>query len=414
MKHNERYSPESLEKGDEIDPKGKLFFGRRDYNLYHIRNCGTSIDTIRQLYKGTVKTLWLPRLDKCLEDQSTLDMIGLPWHVGRGGKISGYQYKLQSNEEGLVILFKNFYAKEEAEGTHLKIECSPKWISERGAEEIQKNLNLIANMFLEVPKPKGCAIHLAIDIQGWEPEKDFADKFVTRARTIRSYEGISEATFEGLASVAAIFGKGESYLFGKADSLQVAIYDKSKEIQISDKQDYFFRRWEIYTLGAFDKDQDVWRIEMRFHHNVLRELGRSQNLTFESFADIYEHLKDLWLYALTNNWLKDGSIYLHPFWQLIKEDAEFDHPPNGFYFHREKKKTESGTTVRNYGQIIGNLITVSARQGFKTTQVMRILKGMEIYYDLLSAYRSVHKSESDIREMVEKGLALRRIIGKAA
>ena len=74
----------------------------------------------------------------------------------------------------------------------------------------------------------------------------------------------------------------------------------------------------------------------------------------------------------------------------------------------------TGNTHKNYALIIGNLVSVCARHGMKTSQIMKQLKRLEMYDDLLSSYRAVGKTEADIREGVEKGLALRRLLGKAA
>ncbi len=47
------------------------------------------------------------------------------WSKGRIGRDSGYQYRLQNAEMGLILLIKNHNIKVDTLGSHLKIEVSP-------------------------------------------------------------------------------------------------------------------------------------------------------------------------------------------------------------------------------------------------------------------------------------------------
>lgn len=415
-KHHERYSVESLGNGEQ-DSKGKIFVsGMGMVDLSSLLIVGETVDTVRQLYKGKTKEYWVNRIEEALENRVILENnspAALPWTVSRMGKQSGYQYKLQNNEEGAVILYKSFYKEDDKEGAHLKIELSPKFIYSRGKKHIQQWLNLIASTLLESPKASGVAVHLALDIQGWVPSENLSELFVTRSRSVIDYRAIRESSIEDLSRVSVSYGNGESWLFGKSNSLQTAIYRKDIEIKVSDKEDHFHRVWDVHSMGVYDKEKPVWRVEARFHHQVVRELGLSQNEKFEDFLSVSEYLTDLWKYALKNNRLDMSPTYIDQAWQLFMEDPEFYHPSVGFFFKRAKKQS-AGNTVKNYGQIIGNLISVCARHHMKANQVYKQIKRLDVWDDLLSSYKSVGKSESDIIQMIEKGLCLRRLVGKAA
>ena len=417
-KMHQRYSLESLEKGDHQDPKGRIFISESEItDLTNIKILLTSIDTVKQLYTGIPKPEFLERLKALQEtDQrilSTPGPLGTQWHVGFAGKASGYQYKLQNNDRGVVILLKSFYKEEDKEGNHLKIELSPRFISERGAKEIQQQLDKIAKTLLVDSKAVGVAVHIAVDFQGWEMPDDFMSRFVTRTRIMQNRDAIQDLEFNTLSDVSVTYGQKQSYLFGKSNALQTAIYRKDKEIVVSDKEDYFHRQWDGYTFGDYDKEQPIWRIEARFHHQVIRELGNYQSLEINKFEEVVPHLADLWRYALQNNRLDHSRVYIDPVWQLLIEECRFDHPPSGFYFVR-KKKESLGNTAKNYALIIGNMITVCARKGYKTTHVMRELKKLAFYDDIVRSYIARGKSETELREQVEKALSLRRLIGKAA
>ena len=339
----ERYSASSL-KHSQKDRKGRIFvssLGMED--LSHVKVIGESVDTIRQLVKGKVRLSLLEQIEAILE--SNQDMMqapspfGLTWHVGYAGKHSGYQYKLQNNDEGIILLLKSFYTDKGKDWAHLKIELSPKFIVARGVKEIGGALKSISSACMEEGyRFNGCAVHLAIDVQGWEPSQDFGQRFVTRARATQNYQSIQNVTFESLSNVSVIYGNNESWLFGKSNSLQTFVYRKDVEIQVSDKQDHFYRQWDAYTFGDWDKEAPVWRIKERFHHQVVRELGASQGEELESWEQVAGYLADLWRYALTNNRLDNSSTYIDPVWQLFREEPNFYHPPVGYYFKRKKRK----------------------------------------------------------------------------
>ncbi|MDP3331229.1 MAG: hypothetical protein Q8Q40_06095, partial [Methylococcaceae bacterium] len=288
---------------------------------------------------------------------SLSDTIGSQkWHFTRMGKVSRYRYKLQNNDEGIVILFCSFFAKIEHPGQHLKIELSPHFITQRSVQKIWQRLHGqlgLSQNFLEDAEPKGCAIHLACDYQGYRLPDDFLFKFATRSRIIRSYDGMGSIDLSDLSESVATYGsknQAKNYLIGKAASMQFCLYDKSFEVVKSDKKDYFHREWNIYTLGEFDEKQTVRRIEARFHHSIIREIGLGMGKEFESFEEIAPYLTDIWRYGLEKNRLNldDRHEHLHPFWQLLMEDVEFTVPATGLVIVR-KKKQSSEPIAKNLG-----------------------------------------------------------------
>lgn len=89
--------------------------------------------------------------------------------------------------------------------------------------------------------------------------------------------------------------------------------------------------------------------------------------------------------------------------------------PSARRLTRQYKKDSVAPAAKNYGQIIGNIVSVCARRGYNTRQVMLQLKRLDFYDDLVKLYRDNGKGgEPALRETVEKALCLRRLIGKAA
>src|SRR3990167_5874712 len=90
---------------------GRVFFDQKtakitDLTKVRLLRCG--VDTVRQLYKGLIR----PEIMALFDNPGTLvDFAGQRWHSGRVGRDSGYQYKLQNADLGIILLVKNFNAK---------------------------------------------------------------------------------------------------------------------------------------------------------------------------------------------------------------------------------------------------------------------------------------------------------------
>ena len=102
-------------------PDGRVFFDSHtaiitDLTDVRLLRCG--VDTVRQLYRGLIR----PEIMCLFEKPGTMvEFADQIWHSGRVSKDSGYQYKLQNADLGIILLVKNFNAKIDAIGAHLKI-----------------------------------------------------------------------------------------------------------------------------------------------------------------------------------------------------------------------------------------------------------------------------------------------------
>ncbi|MEW6772181.1 MAG: hypothetical protein AB1330_12455 [Bacillota bacterium] len=414
---HQRYSVESLGM-DQPDPKGRLFFSDRGIrDLSGVSLLLASVDTVRQLYSGKLSfdlsaldgvNEWRPSDMPGVDRYDPASPLGQSWAVKRLGMASGYRYALMNRQEGLIILLGSYYRELDKEGAHLKIEVSPNFLSACGYEQVQLALDRIASFFLEKPKANGVAVHLALDVQGWEPGSDFLDRFVTRARAIKDFQGIQSVEFD-LASVAAVYGDGETLMFGRASSLQAAIYRKDKEIVVSDKADFFASRWG----DAWDQEAPVWRIEMRFHHNVVREIGQGMDQDLLTYAQVVPFLHDLWTYALTSHRLTQSKRLVDAAWQLFRDDADFSIPRTGIWIKRKKKETVA-SIGRNLAGALGNMITLWARTALPEKVIRHQLRSMFFYKELRQFYECRGWSEYDLFDHIGKQVRLRRLTHKVA
>ncbi|HIK98931.1 MAG TPA: hypothetical protein EYG13_05205, partial [Dehalococcoidia bacterium] len=124
----------------------------RGVNVVHF---GT--DTVRQLYRGSLHADILSLFDA----PGIVDFAGERWSAGRIGRDSGYQYRLQNADLGVILLVKSFHAQPDAPGPHLKIEVSPHCIRSQSPTELQTMMNRFADAVLVGAEPQQAAVHVA-------------------------------------------------------------------------------------------------------------------------------------------------------------------------------------------------------------------------------------------------------------
>lgn len=276
----ERFSIQSLAEG-RGDERGRLFLSSSgQVNLDRVRILHAGIDTVKQTYTGLPCQAEFDRLREAYVQGSgaTIHLGGHDWLVGAVGIDSGYRYKLQNNDLGAIVLFRSRHHKIDAIAPHLKIELSPHLIHEQGAEGSQRFMDNIAKHLLAKLEHQSCAVHLALDVQGWRPGRDFLQRFTSRSRTIYTADGIDRANLDQ-GSIAVGYGDLETITFGRPSSLQFTTYNKTKEAATRDKLDFWRGIWNSApgddpTESPYDPDQDVQRLEARFHQSVLSDYAR--------------------------------------------------------------------------------------------------------------------------------------------
>ncbi|QDF97684.1 hypothetical protein CJ010_14670 [Azoarcus sp. DD4] len=300
-------------------------------------------------------------------------------------------------------------------------------------------LGVLAGCFLERAVPSGVAVHLCVDVQGWEPAKDFQDTLITRARRSSVHSG-GNVSYMNMGEIASVFGNGQSYLFGSASTVQFAMYRKDVQAKAADKMDFWANVWsqapgESFDRSAYDPERPVWRLEFRFHHSVLADFGRGmaqdmdygfsfQSAVWAGLRGVCGHLQGLWAYGL-NSFRSErrvsarGARYYAPMWQFLLDDVRWS-CPDGDFAYRRVKKTPGVGNEKNLMLALGNLLSVYARNGFNATRAYACIKASGIYDDLYNYFekRAYFRlqcfQESDIYQFVEKALNLRVLQGRAA
>lgn len=404
------------------DPKGRFFFDQKlgrftDLSGVRLLRCG--VDTVRQHYEGLLR----PSLLALFGDKpGMVTFAGYRFHASRVGRDSGYQFKLQNADLGLILLLKNFNRKIDQIGPHLKIEVSPHAIAGRSPERLQDQLDHLAAAAMEHCQRKQCAVHIALDFQGWTPPDDFSARMHCKATTRRAFDGISRVEW---ADKAAVYGRGQSYMFGSAGACQFALYNKTAQARSIDKLDWWEREWrqnDSFDLGDpanYDPQQPVWRAELRFHHSVVQQfadgsciLGSADSIDTDSYAGLAPHLDGLWRYGLTNfNALSRPGI-IEPFWTLIRDDVRVDTGVDSLVDQTEYKrqyKTARGFSGKNVDLAVGNLVTLLARQGVGAKKGFEALKSLPVWPVIRDHYHARDMSERDIYLQIKERLEERTV-----
>jgi hypothetical protein len=397
-----------------VDPGTAAFV---DLSKVRLLRCG--VDTVRQLYRGLIRPEIMALFEK---PGAMVEFAGEIWHAGRVGRDSGYQYKLQNADLGFVLLIKNFNAKLEQIGPHLKIEVSPHAIDALSPERLQERMDYYAAAVMTHRERNQCAVHLALDLQGWTPPADLTARMHCRARANRDISGIKEIQW---TMEAATYGKGQSFLFGSAGGVQLGIYNKTLQARAHDKLDYWESVWR--RRDSFDaKDpenynpaQDVWRVELRYHHSVVQQFASGstdvktgQAIDTDSFAAFSAHLEGLWRYGMSQFKLLARPGYFEPIWTLLREDARVDLPVDSLVDETEYKryyKTSRGFSGKNVELFLGNFVSLLARERVGAKKAFETLKQWDCWPVIRDHYAAKDMTERDLYKHIKNLLEERHV-----
>ncbi|MFK7160847.1 hypothetical protein V6U78_07345 [Marinospirillum sp. MEB164] len=433
----DRTSLDSLFTENPIDGRGAIMLSSRgQVDTSSMKILASTVDTIRQLYVGIINPDRLSALeqaykghDNYVADDGTLYAVG-------GAMQGGYKYRIQSNDIGVIVMIKHRYHDPDAKAPHVKIELSPKLIQSLDPLEIQHYMDDLASYWLDDPQPTGCAVHMATDIQGWQPPHDLLNRFVCRSKRIASNSGISDFSIES-GQIATTYNYGQSMLFGTARSMQCAIYNKTAEALHRDKLDFWEAIWK--RLGgddpftsAYDPEKPVWRVEIRLHQSVIREFASGTlddtsrfnwlntrtgeligtNPELNRFIDIVPHLSGLWRKSMMSFRLDlDKGKLIDPFWQRLLQDPLYFDTEETLDYKRLKKTPGQGSE-KNIGLALGNLLSLYARNSFTSAYALHCLAQCGIWHEIQAYYESRGIGLAELKELIKQKLTQRRLLGR--
>ncbi len=423
-------------KAKKMDREGMLFAtGQKIYDLSNVKILHKGVDTLKYLYKGKVN-LETYQLIKDLYETTHSAIFGFAdqmWMLGSGGA-SGYRYRLQNNDLGIILFFGSKHIKIDEdcnlEGNHFKAELSPHFILAREAKEVDQFIDNLMKHFLTESNRPQLAVHLCADVKGWDIPQDFDHRLRTRAKRLMDYKGVSDYEFD-LSATSVTYGNMETITYGRANSLQFTVYDKTLANKKQDKVEFWEKIWKKQTNDNFEPyyqpGERVRRIEFRFHHTVVEQFSRTLatgtdsdgnpciwgNKKIRSFVELEQHLTGLWQYAAMSFRLDLTTEYIDPFWTVMIDDVEFLPLKPDLLYKREYKSPGTGSD-RNVIMAMANKLSVLVRRGMKKKDIFKTFKKDEIWPDIQAYYFNKGFNTEAIRDHIYQ-LADRRLLqGKAA
>ncbi|MFP6864075.1 hypothetical protein, partial [Pseudomonas sp.] len=305
---------------------------------------------------------------------------------------------------------------------HLKIEVSPHAIDSLSPERLQARLDFYASEVMTHVEINQCAVHLALDLQGWTPPADLVAQMHCRATTHRDITGINEINW---ATKSSTYGRGETSMFGSASGVQLCIYNKTEQAKATDKLDYWESVWKRRDSfddndpDNYDPEQPVWRVELRYHHSIIQQFASGsldvrtgQAIDTRSFAAFAGHLDGLWRYGLRQFKLLCRPGYFAPIWTLIREDVRVDLPVDSLLDDTEYKryyKTSRGFSGKNVELFLGNFVSLLARERVGAKKALDRLQAWECWPVIRDHYAAKDMSEYDIYQHIKKLLEERNV-----
>jgi hypothetical protein len=392
----------------ESSPMGSMFIDylgeKLDSSKLNVVHHG--LDTVRQLYDGELNKAVLDSIDSAYSGGYgiQIEIGGFCWIVSSGGK-SGYKYTLRNQNLGLVLLVASSFTATDVFGSHLKIQASPSFLLSRTLDEIQCDIAHFASfLFYDGFGYSGLAVHLCMDVQGWKLPHDLDSKVTTRARRVIRHSGIQGLDYE-FNDVAIVYGKGQSFTFGQANSMQFAVYDKTKAIADKGEQELWQPVWA--QAAGYDESMPVIRLEARFHHSVINQFANGSGFEAFCLTDLKEHLTGLWQYALQNFRYDDSKTMINPAWQYFRDDIVFYHVKKTEVDYKRmyvNPDAQGKPSERAIKICFGHLTSIFRRNCFSLKKAFECLRNSGLWENLLELYLSKGRGVADIYYDLFKGL----------
>lgn len=372
-----------------------------DWRVIH-----SGLDTVRQLYAGLIDPLVFNDIETAYNSGfgQTVTVSGFNWVVSSGGR-SGYRYTLKNPNIGLVVLIGSTFIEPKYNGHHLKIQASPVFLMSRSIEDIQIDLDLFASFFICQLKHTGVAVHICADVQGWVPPNDLDCKLTTKARRVLKYSSVESMDFD-VSDFSVVYGKGDTFTFGSASTLQFSCYNKTKAVKAKGELPLWLPVWSQHD--DFDEKEQITRFEFRFHQSVIEQFANGSGFLPFSLQDLEPHLNGLWQYGINNFRLDDSKTYINPFWQWLRDDVQVVHSQvlDIDYKRLYESPNDDGVpSDRAISICFGQLCSIYGRNGYNLKRAAQHLQNSGIWQNLADMFNRRGKDTDDIFLVLSEKLA---------
>ena len=220
-----------------------------------------------------------------------------------GGKGSNYRYHLEFEDYHLFI--SKSASGEKSPNVYVSLNSRTIWLQETKAvlKAIAEDLRSICNGAISFIQVSRCDLTVDFLVPGGLSLEFLQSHKVSRSRKANTYLNDDRL---------------ETYYAGdKSGTVQLRIYDKSREVLRDGKKLWF---WDVWGM---EPCMDIWRVEFQLRRAALKQYG------VDSLDDLHEKMGGIWK-DLTETWfslrLQDNESSdrrtLHPFWKAVHASAE--------------------------------------------------------------------------------------------
>jgi len=265
----------------------------------------------------------------------TIEVADRLFTVFPGGKPPAYRYHIENDEFALYFAKSN-----RGNNSPIFVQVRQRMLWELGVKETHKTItNFVSELGAEITGDKISRIDLCCYTDSM---KVWGNKMIDTA----------VGGFKKFRPYLDRLKNYESMYFGKSGPIICRIYNKSKEIETSQKE-WFKSLWKFHGL---DTDKEIINVEFQVKREALKEMGIS------SVKDCLDQLPGVWKY-LTEKWLtfrKKAKDYKKPvtlrWWKQIQKCSTFDSPANKI-LRKKIRNDDLYILLRGY---LGYLTSISA------------------------------------------------------
>lgn len=407
-KSNPRCSVELLSQPDGVYfecPNGSLW-DSNDVTVLH-----SGLDTVRQLYNGLVLPDVLERVLYAYDAgfREVVRVGEFDWVLSSGGR-SGYRFILNNENIGLTVMYCSSFTGDRYNGAHLKIQCSPVFLLSRSIDQIQRDMDDVAKSFISQVLHSGVACHICADFQGWIAPVDLDARLVTKAHRVQKKSGIQGLDYK-FSDVTTVYGRSQSFTFGVPDALQFACYNKLKAVKDKGELPLWFPVWA--QNDDFDEGAEIWRIEARFHHNVVEQFARGSGFHCSKIQDLEKHLTGLWQYALQHNRLDFSKSYIDPFWQFMRDDVVFYHQKKLSIDYKRMYKSPAEDGLPSDRAVLicfGQLCSIYRKKKVDAAKAVQALMRSEIWDLICGVYQKRGLTVDDLIVDIQDKVTRKKVV----
>jgi hypothetical protein len=219
--------------------------------------------------------------------------------------ISGFSVVLRNRDVSIALKSSKTF---QVHTPIIKVEFRSQFLARYGYVKAVKQVqSIISQYVLHDYKIKVSEIHLATDIQGHH--FNFLDFWRMKSRA-RSQELFEDDTSDSRSSM---YGQSKVFsgMWYGSGNYRFRLYNKTIESnKFKDKSFVKPLLWEKSL--DYDKDQTVWRIEVQFRREKLKQLSNLQNGVLDGFESVLNSIPSLWNKAMNDfkiMSLSDGQVF---------------------------------------------------------------------------------------------------------